>query len=96
MVSGDEIVDPTNHSTSAQSVTAITTGRILKIKHTGQSNAVRRPASSILKEIVGLSRTGRRSRLCKVVSTSNEARLCSLGIVIAKAGVNVCGAFSSL
>lgn len=41
MVGGDKIVDPANHSTSAQSVTAVTAGSILKIKHTGQSNAVR-------------------------------------------------------
>jgi hypothetical protein len=96
MVSGDKIVDPADHGAGTQPVTAVATGSILKIKHTGQGNAVRRPTSSIFEEIVGLSRTRRRSRLCEMVSASNEARLCSLSIVIAKAGINVCGAFGSL
>lgn len=41
MVSCDEIVDPADHGTGAQSVTAVTAGSILEIKHTGQSNAIR-------------------------------------------------------
>ena len=96
VVSVDKVVDPADHGARTQAVAAVAARSVLEIKHTRKGDAIRRPASSVLEEVVGLGSTGRGGGLSKMVTAPDEASCSGFGIMIAEAGISVGGALSSL
>lgn len=96
LVGLDKVGDPVDHGAGRETVAGSAAGVVLNIEHTGEGDTVTAPATTVLEEVVGLSSTRRRGGLGKVVTTTDQAGVGSIGVLLAESGRLVASALSSL
>lgn len=96
LVCRDERLDPRDHCGFTQAVAGGTIWIILNVKHPWERDTIVGPASAVGKEEGRLSAAGTFVRVCKVVSSSDEAGTCGSGIMTGEVRVDVRCALGSL
>lgn len=96
LVGLDKVGDPVDHGTGRETVAGSAAGVVLNVEHTGEGDAVTAPATTVLEEVVGLSSARRRGGLGKVVTTTDQAGVGGIGVLLAESGRFVASALSSL
>lgn len=92
----DEILDPGDHGGFGETVAGRARGVVFDVEHTGEGDAVARPAAAVREEEVCLRRAGAGVRVGEVVAPADQSRRCGSVIVGGEAGVDVAGAFGCL
>ena len=92
-----EVLDPRDHTARAESVACVAAVRVVfHVEHSREGDPVVTPASSMCKEVFGLSGPGAGRGDGEVVPTTDETGVGGSVIVGVEGGIDIVGVFSGL